>query len=150
MQPMSIEALIKVLTLVGAMIAFIWGAYQFLATQRAQAETRRIEATRPFLDRQLGLYTEATLAAATLATSSSKEELTLSRQRFWSLFWGELALVEDTQVEAAMVRFGEALVAGKAGSELQGLSLKLAHACRDSLAKSWGVQQWRNPHSSTP
>ena len=146
--PKSLEAWIKILTLVGAVVAFIWGAYQFLSTQRAQADTRRIEATRPFLDRQLKLYTEATQAAATLATSASEKELSEARQRFWALYWGELALVEDKRVEAAMVQLGRALEQGKAGSALQGLSLELAHACRDSLAESWGVRQWRNPHSA--
>ena len=148
MAPTSLEAWIKILTLVGAVVAFIWGAYQFLATQRAQAETRRIEATRPFLDRQLKLYTEATQAASTLAVSSSTEEVSLAKQHFWSLFWGELALVEDKRVEAAMVGFGRALDEGKTGNELRGSSLELAHACRDSLAESWGVQAWRNPHAS--
>ncbi len=146
--PTSLEAWIKILTLVGAVVAFIWGAYQFLTTQRGQAETRRIEATRPFLDRQLKLYTEATQAVATLTTSSSKEELSSAKQRFWSLYWGELALVEDKRVEAAMVQLGRAIEQGKVGIEIQGLSLELAHACRDSLAESWGVQQWRNPHSA--
>ena len=148
MQPMTLEAWIKILTLVGAVVAFFWGAYQFLSTQRNQAETRRIEATRPFLDRQLKLYTEATQAAATLATSPSKEEISSAKQRFWSLYWGELALVEDKRVEAAMVQLGRAIEQGKVGSEIQALSLSLAHACRDSLAESWGVQQWRNPHQA--
>jgi len=49
-------------------------------------------------------------------------------------------------VEAAMVQFGRALDAGSSGHALQKASLALAHACRDSLAESWGVKQWRNPH----
>jgi hypothetical protein len=146
MQTPALESWIKVLTLVGAVVAFIWGGYQFLSNQRSQAETRRIEATRPLLDRQLKLYTEATQAAATISTSSSKEEVASAKQRFWSLYWGELALVEDKRVEAAMVQLGRGIEQGKVGSEIQTLSLNLAHACRDSLAESWGVQQWRNPH----
>lgn len=148
MQTPTLESWIKILTLAGAAVAFVWGGYQFVSNQRSQSETRRIEATRPFLDRQLKLYTEATQAAATLATASSKEQIAAARQRFWSLYWGELALVEDEHVEAAMVQLGRALEQGKIGSEVQVLSLNLAHACRDSLAESWGVQQWRNPHPS--
>ena len=30
---------------------------------------------------------------------------------------------------------------------LQKKSLDLARAIRDSLANSWGVEQWRNPHA---
>jgi hypothetical protein len=146
--PSDLESWAKVLTLIGGVIAFGWGVYQFMMNQRGQSETRRIEATRPFLDRQLKLYTDATQAAATIATSTSNEEVTGARARFWSLYWGELALVEDNRVEAAMVEFGRALEAGAKGKEIAPLSLRLAHACRDSLAESWGVKQWRNPRKS--
>jgi hypothetical protein len=146
--PQNLDTWIKALSVLGGVIAFCWGVYQFIATQNAQAETRRIEATKPFLERQLKLYTEATQVAATLATSKKAEELDAASKRFWSLYWGELALVEDKKVEAAMVQLGRALEAGSVGQQLQRHSLELAHACRDSLAESWGVKQWRNPHDS--
>lgn len=145
--PPNLDAWIKTLSLVGAAVAFGWGVVQFVANQGAQAETRRIEATKPFLERQLKLYTEATQAAATLAVSEKPDELYRASERFWSLYWGELALVEDKRVEAAMVRFGRALESGGFGQQLQQHSLALAHACRDSLAESWGVNQWRSPHA---
>ena len=135
--PERIEPWIRLLTLVGAVVAFGWGVFQFISSQHAQAETRRVEATRPYLDRQLTLYTEATQAAATLATSQQEDELVAARKRFWSLYWGELALVEDKRVEAAMVLFGRKLEQGATGMELRPLSLQLARACRDSLAESW-------------
>lgn len=140
---------INVLSLLGAVVAFAWGIVQFIASERAQSETRRIEATKPFLERQLRLYTEATQAAATLATSGIQQEVDAATARFWSLYWGELALVEDARVEAAMVQFGRALDVGESNARLQQASLALAHACRDSLAESWGVKQWRNPYSSS-
>jgi hypothetical protein len=73
--------------------------------------------------------------------------------RFWQLYWGELAMVENGGiktknggVEGAMVRFGEELKKqSRSQLALQGLSLDLAHVCRDSLATSWGVQDWRAP-----
>ena len=142
----NIDQWVKALSLLGAVVAFAWGVIQFVASQQAQEETRRIEATKPFLERQLRLYTEATQAAATLATSKNRQELDAATKKFWSLYWGELALVEDKRVEAAMVQFGRALDAGSSGHTLQKASLALAHACRDSLSESWGVKQWRNPH----
>ena len=145
----NIDQWVKALSLLGAVVAFAWGVIQFVASQQAQEETRRIEATKPFLERQLKLYTEATQAAATLATSKNRQELDAATKKFWSLYWGELALVEDKRVEAAMVQFGRALDAGSSCHELQKASLDLAHACRDSLAESWGVKQWRNPHKDT-
>jgi hypothetical protein len=68
--------------------------------------------------------------------------------RFWALYWGELALVEDREVNDAMERFGEALKKDNTTlEELQELSLALAHACRGSMANSWGVAQWRKPRT---
>jgi hypothetical protein len=143
----SLEATLKILTMIGTIVAFCWGAYQFILTQRGQAETRRIEATRPFLDRQLKLYTDATQATATMATSASRDEIAAARSKFFLLFWGELVMVEDSNVESAMVEFRNALIAGKEGPELEQLSLTLARSCRNSLAQSWGVKQWQAPHS---
>ncbi|SDE69443.1 hypothetical protein SAMN05444679_12834 [Variovorax sp. CF079] len=57
-------------------------------------------------------------------------------------------MVEDRHVESAMVEFRDALNAGKKGPELEQLSLRLARACRDSLAESWGVKQWQDPHNA--
>ena len=147
--PPNLDTWIRALSVLGAVVAFGWGILQFISSQNAQAETRRIEATKPFLERQLKLYTEATQAAATLATSKKPEELDVASKKFWSLYWGELALVEDKGVEAAMVQFGRALESGSVGQQLREHSLALAHACRDSLAESWGVRQWRNPHSES-
>jgi hypothetical protein len=146
--PINLDSWVKALSLLGAAIAFIWGVVQFMAGQHTQAETRRIEATKPFLERQLKLYTDATQAAATLATSKDAQEIAAAKKRFWALYWGELALVEDARVEAAMVQLGRALDTGSQGQHVQAASLALAHACRDSLADSWGVAQWRNPHSA--
>jgi hypothetical protein len=91
----------------------------------------------------LQLYTTASTAAATLATSDDQTERTAALKRFWSLYWGELALVEDRRVEQAMVKFGEGLKRNADREELQQLSLALAHACRDSLGASWGVKEWQ-------
>ena len=81
--PQNLESWIKALSLLGGVIAFCWGVFQFVATQNAQTETRRIEATKPFLERQLKLYTEATQAAATLATSKKVDELAAASKKFW-------------------------------------------------------------------
>ena len=144
----ALDDWIKVLTMLGAAIGFLWGVIQYFATQKALAGTREIEARKPFLERQLKLYTEATQAAATLATSRNPLEVAAASDRFWSLYWGELALVEDREVETAMVNLGAEIKKGRTGEELEQRSLKLAHACRNSLAKSWGVAHWKNPHGS--
>lgn len=145
---LNIDKYLKIITIIGSAIVFIWGVIQFSITQAALAETRHIEARKPFLDRQLQLYTEASKAASTLATSDDKEELSIAEKKFWSLYWGELALVEDSSVETAMVKFGRELQLERDPNRIKQLSLELAHACRNSLAKSWGVTEWRNPHDN--
>jgi hypothetical protein len=139
-----------VLSVSGAVLAFIWGAYQFLVKQWGQAESRRIEATKPFLDRQLRLYTEATQAAAMMATTTSEHEFTDAKSRFLLLFWGELVMVEDRGVEGAMVQFRNALLANLRGEDLAQPALALGRACRMSLAKTWGVKEWLDPHQAKP
>jgi hypothetical protein len=53
-----------------------------------------------------------------------------------------LALVERGPVESAMVAFRRGLEGNAAPEELRQLSLDLAHACREELAKSWNVSHW--------
>jgi hypothetical protein len=145
--PVNLDSWIKALSAVGAVLVFGWGVFQFITAQHVQAETRRIEATKPFLDLQLKLYTEATQVAATIATSTNPADVDKAVKRFWALYWGEMSLVEDTRVESAMVAIKFALEQGKTGQELTQQSLALAHAIRESLANSWGVEQWRDPHA---
>lgn len=149
------ESKFQAFSLFGASVAFIWavfhGVLEFDSHEQERQETQRIEATRPFLMRQLELYTLATQAAATVATSKSDEDVRVSEGRFWSLYWGELAMVEDKQVERAMIRFGYGIDPKKKRASkgcLEELSLHLAHSIRDSLADSWKVDKWRNPHRS--
>jgi hypothetical protein len=148
----SAETIFRWISTLVAVGGLLWGVTSFLITSRIQAETRQLEARRPFLERQLTLYTEATQNAAILATSSDAAAIEKARQRFWELYWGELAMVENGGinvnkggVESAMVLFGQCLNKNCSQAELQPLALKLAHACRDSLADSWGVQDWSIP-----
>jgi len=137
-----------------AVAVFFWGIYTYRDTAQQQlareeadarrtAETRRIEATRPYLDKQLALYTEATKVTATIATSADSQEIEKAKKRFRELYWGELALVERSGVARAMVAFREALDAKKGQDALAPLALDLAHACRDELAASWGTDAWK-------
>jgi len=151
-----LESSLKMLAATVALGGFLWGIWTYWDTRTIELaqqerlnqryeETRRIEATKPFLERQLKLYTEASQATAVLATSQDDATRNGARKRFWELYWGELALVENEIVEAAMVAFGRGLQAGRPPEEMQQLSLSLAHACRDSLAISWGVIDWKRP-----
>ncbi|MFZ3215130.1 MAG: hypothetical protein WA192_03635 [Candidatus Acidiferrales bacterium] len=175
------EDAFKVLGAFGAIATFLWTVYVWRDKSRQELEaaaldaerarsTRRIEATKPFLERQLELYTAATRAAAIIATSRDPEKVRLATENFWQLFSGELALVENPEVASAMQNFGRALATEKDGNEWQSdnqasqnanrnletekealrqLSLNLATACRNSLARSWGTRAWASPDEAS-
>ena len=155
----QIEQWLKVLGVAGAIASFVWGVFvwkekseadrdlQRIETERL-AQSRRIEATKPFLERQLKLYTEATEVAAVIATSSDEAQKSDALERFWQLYWGELALVENKEVEQAMVALGEAIKAKANRGALEQASLRLARACRRSLDNSWGITAWSNPDAA--
>jgi hypothetical protein len=119
-----------------------FGAFMlpFLYSIVKDATTRRIEAQKPHLERQLVLYTEACQIAVCLATSTNETERTKAEKRFWELYWGELCMVESRGVERAMVKFGKALKQKAAEAELQSASYELAHELRSSLEASWGFR----------
>jgi hypothetical protein len=56
-------------------------------------ETRTFEAKKPFFEKQMALYVDATETVSRIAGSSvpKPEDLT----RFWQLYWGPLAAVES-------------------------------------------------------
>ncbi len=160
LRPSTFDEWFKLVGVFGAIASFLWGVWVWkdksnndLAQQRLEAqrlaESRRIEATKPFLERQLKLYTEASQVAALIATSSDERQIQQALGRFWQLYWGELALVENTEVEAAMVAMGDAIREKANPQVLKQASLKLAHACRQSLDRSWGVHAWVNPDKAT-
>ena len=127
-----------------------------------QVEAARIEAQKPFLQRQQELYFAAAVAASRLATLDLGPERDAARKRFYELYWGELSIVEDKLVEKAMVRFADTLddfeqkkFDKDSGTpkvdklDLQQKSLELAHACRDSLARGFGYDR-AEPKSTPP
>lgn len=149
----DLEKTLKVFALVGAVGSFLWGVFVWRDDRQREresakeeqvrlAEARRIESTKPFLERQLKLYTEATEAASILSTTNDKVKREKAQERFWQLYWGELAMVENKDVEAAMKHMGDALNSSASQGTLQRLSLDLARACRISLDSSWGINAW--------
>ena len=99
------------------------------------------EAKRPFLIKQLELCFEASRTVATLAVTDDALSWDKARIRFWELYWGELAIVEDDEVAAAMVEFAPNLE-GKIGAnlpitDLAPEAIKFSHECRALIKKSW-------------
>lgn len=132
-----------------ALVAVAIGLWQYRSTSQN-------EFIKPVREAQLKLYQEASSAAAQVATlRRGTPEWTRSHQEFLKLYFGPLAIVEDFEhapgegekqltVEDAMVIFKSCLDDEKRceelGAGLLGLSLALAHTCRESLGRSWGYE----------
>lgn len=161
-----VQGLLPALT---AIIGGLWIAGTYLNDQRINAHkeaiSRLIEAQRPFLERQLKMYVEATEVVGKMVTiTPSSTEWDGLERRFWELYWTELTMVEDKMVEEAMVKYSKALfdysgvyktieakkVEMKAKNldlwtadmeeprqRLQGDALELAQAIRTSIANRW-------------
>lgn len=114
---------------IGGLVFSVWN----LSTSRA------LEARRPFLEHQMELCFETSRLAARLAVAQPEARDEADLQRYYALFWGELAMVEDRAVEAAMVRFERSLSGGAAPAVAQQQALRIAYACRDLVLDGWGV-----------
>lgn len=128
------ERFIKSLTMLGALCAFAWGLYQHF-------DTKRSEFRKAFWEKRYELYSRATCAAAKIALAPNVDSVPTERAEFWSLYWGDLSIVESKAVHDAMVAFGEKLseieTAPERANGLKQLSYFLARACRESLKATW-------------
>ncbi|MBM3449472.1 MAG: hypothetical protein FJX78_00510 [Armatimonadetes bacterium] len=148
----NLESITKVVTALVAAGGLIVTGMTFAANQRLEIATRHLQARQPFLQEQLKLYTEATKVTSRLANETAGDPaVEAARKRFWELYWGELALVEDRDVERAIVAMGKCLNGdcGPCGT-LRQCALQVAHACRRSLANSWGVRDWIKDSNAAP
>lgn len=121
-----LQSWLKVLAFIGACITFGWSVWCYFDKKKSENEVRKIEASQPFLKRQLALFEEATQITAYIATSDSPGDEKEKKQRFWQLYWGELALVEHGGVERAMVEYGDLLRSKKYEDPLKQAALRVA------------------------
>jgi hypothetical protein len=136
-------------TTVIAVAALVVGFIQF-------GTTSAFSVRQPFLEMQGKLCNLAAEHTARLASSRDSDVWRKSREEFWMLYFGPLAIVEDVEsqahnrVEVAMVRFGDELKKIDPASStlpvslLEQPALSVAHACRDLLSAKWnsGVLKW--------
>jgi hypothetical protein len=124
---------------------------------KRQATAALIEAQKPYLSYQKGLYEKAAEVAGLLTTLKPGEALwNTNEDRFWQLYWSELSVVENSNVEAAMVHVCQALIPYKAPPDdvakkqkLEGAVYELAHAIRDGFRDSWTQGQPINTSSNS-
>ncbi|MGB8817120.1 MAG: hypothetical protein WCC66_04275 [Rhizobiaceae bacterium] len=121
------------------LVSLTVSAWQYNATTRQ----KNLE---PFLKTQLEFTLKATDSLASLAVETDPAKWEESRKTFWKLYWGSLAIVEDKEVEKAMVRAGALVPKLPVASpvlpmtSLNTASLDLAHKARALILNSWGAE----------
>jgi hypothetical protein len=108
-------------------------------SRQLQIATAVLAAKEGFNTKHLELCSEATAAAGTIATSKDTAKKQLAEDTFWRLYWGALGIVEGSDVEKAMVAFGECL-RGSCARPPTFLALDLAHACRAEVSKDFELK----------
>ena len=104
-----------------------------LARQK-EAEAREAEAMRPFIEMKRQRYVEILQVVGTLAAPDQDPvKTTKAKRRFWELYWAELTLVEDKDIEKAMKDLGALFEPNLKPSELQGQTYRFAHLIRQKL-----------------
>ena len=156
---MKVELIVAIIAGIVAVVSALVAYMAQISAAKSQSQIALIqlaaqqahERQKPFVESQMKFYFEAAETAAQIPRtieSMAREKLT---KRFWQLYWGPLAVVEDEEVERAMVAYGEQLknVTWDAAG-LETLSLGVAHACRSSLKRLWvpelgGINNSRPP-----
>lgn len=145
----NIERVVKLVGVAATVAAGIWSVVTYVDTQSDEAEVRKIEASKAFLTKQLTLFEEVTQVASRLATAPRDKLPPDDLARFRELYWGELALVEQGKVEAAMFNFDKVLNNPMSTEDdIHSACLNVAHSCRTELAQSWQVDAWLPPARS--
>ena len=138
-------------------IAGLWSLYAYINDQHRQLQDaserhdRDIaialrDSQRPFLEKQLSIYLSIVNITSAIAniTSTSKyeqEDIKTPLEKFWRLYYGELAAVQTDRVAEAVIEFGKKIGEMQNSSvvadSLKYHSLCIAHAVRHSIQATW-------------
>jgi hypothetical protein len=141
----AVSPLVPVLAGLTALVTAMWAIVVYARQWKENARTRLVEARKPFLELQLALYVETSKVVGKLVSlDPGSDEWKAQKLRFHALYWSELSMVEDEEVEGAMKDFKEALTEyerdptkASAQSGIEDQSYFLAHHIRDSIHKNW-------------
>jgi hypothetical protein len=122
----------------------IWRNYDARKKDRTAIELQvaatRLAARQSFNSKHLELCTEAAGDAGTIAKTEDTNKKRSATDNFWRLYWGPLAIVEETEVAQAMVAFGQCLDGRCNGSSLTNLAINIAHACRAEVSRDFDIK----------
>jgi len=107
----NIELLASTVQVLSVVSGVVISVLSFNATREKEAEARKIEALKPFMELRRNIYLETVKTAAIIANPDgrSSDELMKARRRFRELYVAELTMVEDRDVEQRMVALAAAV-----------------------------------------
>jgi hypothetical protein len=133
----SKELFLKGIAAVGLVVGGSIGLWKYF-------DTAEMQFRRPYWDKKIQVYCDASEAAATAAASTKADDRARAADRFRALYFGPMTMVEDTTVETAMVAFEVALDRFEKGeitqNALKNESLSLASTMRESIGHDWDVK----------
>jgi len=135
---------------VSVMVGVVIAVFSFNSTREREADSRKLEAMKPFLSLRQELYKQALDAAAVLTNPGvhSEEEKQAAKKQFRDLYVARLSMVECPAVESKMVDLAKKIDPELVQlNEAQDAAYKLAHALRDSFVTTWKVEC---PPEATP
>ena len=98
----------------------------------------------PYDEKQLNLYLDAARVAADMAKLPAGHEKQKTEQRFWELYWGELAFVESPVIEDRMVKLCNAVFKDekqcshpKGDVSLDSCAIRLSHLASEEIQERW-------------
>ncbi len=135
----KLELLASTIQVLSVVVGVVISVLSFNASRLKEAEARKLEADKPFVELRRRTYLETVKTAAVIATPEgrSPDELAKAKQRFRELYVAELTMVEDRKVSERMVALATAV-----DPELRNLTdgqqaaLDLAMALRTGYANS--------------
>jgi hypothetical protein len=132
--------------------AGLWGAWTYHVQSNEQNERAKESAAaverelqRPYNEKKLALYLEASRVSARLAATPKGPERSELEARFWELYWGELAFVESTgtagSVEKLMVHVCHQLFKNEQchtySNSATGSVMLLSHIASREIKEAW-------------
>ncbi len=104
-----VQVLAVVSGVVVSVLSFNGARLKEAEAREKEAQTRRIEAGKPFVELRQKLYRETLQNAAILANADihTAEEVNTARKRFRNLYVVELSMVENASVAGAMVKLAK-------------------------------------------
>jgi hypothetical protein len=127
----------KTVQVVSVVAGVVISVLSFNQTKQKEADARRIEAEKPFLELRRTIFLETVKTAAIIANPEgrSTDELNKARRRFRELYVAELSMVEPPDVESEMVKLAQAVDPTLEHlSPAQVAALELAHGLGQSYA----------------